>query len=175
MTNNKLISIEKFFFSMIILIFAHCIGDYAFQTQFLATFKKFVFICFVHSSIWSGVIMYALISILRFHLLWNYSKDIIFTYNLKRLLFWIFIFLLITHMIIDTAKATGQFNLFFGKSPTDMDFNLGLALWLDQGLHFITMLFSYYIIGKFLPKSAKVKEATKVATQKYIILKTKES
>lgn len=164
MTKNKLISLEKIFFSMFILIFAHCLGDYAFQTQFLATFKKFVFICFVHSAIWSGTVTYALVYILKFHLLWNYSKNIVFTSDLKRLLFWIFIFLLTTHMIIDTAKATGQFNLFFGKSPTDMDFNLGLALWIDQGLHFITMVISYFVIGKYLPKSAKEKNSTKAIT-----------
>ena len=72
---------------ILILIFAHLIGDYVFQSNFIANFKsKNNFILFVHSGLWTGSICVGLFLIGRYSL-------------------WKVAFLLIGHFVIDYWKG----------------------------------------------------------------------
>ncbi|MCX6709367.1 MAG: DUF3307 domain-containing protein [Candidatus Woesearchaeota archaeon] len=89
------------------ILLAHYLGDYAFQSQFLfETKRKRFYSLFVHSMI------YALIVSLCFYLLGVF-------------VFWKFLFVLITHLIIDKWKS----------GIKDAKKSEGIYLYIDQALH----------------------------------------
>lgn len=100
--------------SLIVLLTAHCIADYPLQGEFLANFKgKNLFLLFVHSFIWAGVIYFAL------HLLKGTTATE-----------WKFVFLLLGHMTIDKWKC----------SRKDKSRALTTDLYIDQFLHLLQIV-----------------------------------
>jgi len=103
--------------TILILIFAHCIGDYVFQSQFLATVKATNdFILSVHSILWAGVIC------LTMFMLGNEASylDIII--------------LFVGHFVIDRIKSRKE----------DKTFALTDDLYFDQIAHMIQIMFVWY-------------------------------
>ena len=98
--------------NILILLFAHLIGDYHLQDDFQAMNKgKYDFILFIHCMLWTGAICIGLILCGLFG-------------------WWKLAFLLIGHFLIDRWKARKV-----GKTHA-----LTRDLWIDQGLHVIQLL-----------------------------------
>ncbi len=143
----------KILISFTLLWVAHCIGDYAIQSEFLALNKgKFFFLCFVHSTLWTGCIMAMLYLLAKCNLIWPNSPRL--PYCLKQT-FLVFLFLVITHFAMDSFKATGQLNVLFNKAQIDLDFLMREALWIDQIFHFITLIIVYFWLGLSCIKTKK--------------------
>lgn len=98
------------------LIMAHMLGDYIFQSDFLAINKaKYKFILFIHSFVWSYIIYYTLLKC---------GVEV----NLFK-----FIFLLVGHFAIDKVKC-------IKKDKTNA---LTKDLWIDQALHALQIIIAY--------------------------------
>ncbi len=91
------------------LIWAHFIGDFAFQTEYIAANKKSWYICIVHSVIWTGCVVMAL----------EYCKI-----NAP----WKWPFLCIVHCLVDKARV---------DAPKSLD--NPLWFYVDQLIHFIQL------------------------------------
>jgi hypothetical protein len=93
------------------LVFAHCMGDMAFQTQFIADRKgKNFFFMMLHAIIWTGSI--------------NIVLEIFNIFSP-----WKFLLLIIPHMIID-----------FWKANLPRDDKHMWAIYVDQSLHFLQLV-----------------------------------
>ena len=98
-----------------VLIFAHCIGDIVFQSEFIAKNKGEISIVMIwHSIIWTGCICIALQFFVEIYL-------------------WEILFLFIGHYICDLWKCKST-----KKFPS-------LHLYLDQIFHLLQILMVYYI------------------------------
>lgn len=101
-----------------LFLFAHMLGDFVFQSNFLATNKgKDGYILFVHSFIWTFCISIVLCIV-----------------NSGAISIYAFLFLLITHMLIDLAKSSGL----FGTTRK--------ALYFDQFLHALCIIIIYILL-----------------------------
>jgi hypothetical protein len=101
----------------LILLFAHCLGDFSLQSSFLSQFKgrdKFTMI--VHCVIYTGTIIIAL---------WASPLDNKVNYLLVSAL------LMITHYVIDMKKA---------RSIIKPNVNQTKAYHLDQFCHFVVLV-----------------------------------
>lgn len=93
------------------ILFAHCLGDYLFQTNYLAMNKgKDNYLLFVHSVLYTFAILLVFSSTISF---WGY---------------W---FILLSHIIVDYVKARGITPKLFGDKK---------ALFLDQLIHYMILL-----------------------------------
>lgn len=100
------------FFVILKILFAHCLGDYVFQTDYLAKNKgKDFYVLFVHS------------------VLYTFAVGLLFGNNIKEPLYW---FILITHMILDYLKASKCTVNLFGSEKS--------ALIVDQLSHYLILL-----------------------------------
>ena len=98
------------------LLFAHCLGDYLFQTDYLASNKgKDNYILFVHS------------------VLYTLAVYIVFGATISSLGYWL---ILLTHIPIDYVKARGITPEKYGDSG---------ALIIDQLIHYIVLIISILI------------------------------
>ena len=138
--------IETFLYVAVILWFAHCIGDFALQADFLAAFKKnYCFMCFIHSFICAGMLMCSFMFIIWTDLLDGVHK--VKKVKLYRMLFFLFFFFLFSHCAIDQMKAGGLFNMLLGKDPSNLCCQMTGALWIDQALHFVSIMLGYYLFS----------------------------
>ena len=93
------------------ILFAHCLGDYLFQTNYLASNKgNDNYLLFIHS------------------VLYTLATALIFTNEINYLGY---IIILVTHIIVDYLKARGFTVKKFGNSK---------ALLIDQVIHYVTLL-----------------------------------
>jgi len=101
---------------MIWLIFAHFIGDWGLQSEWLALNKgKHWLVMLAHCMIWTGCVCIALEY-------WN-----VFAY-------WKVVFLFLTHFVIDTWKCRVYAEKPFCQQPD------ACHLYIDQVLHFIQLI-----------------------------------
>ena len=102
---------------LIELIAAHCIADFALQSEWMANNKgKYWYVMLVHSVIWAAAIYLTLDHLANPHIL-------------------IFPFLLATHFLIDKWKMI----LFDPKNPEQKNLTL---LYIDQTAHATTIFIS---------------------------------
>lgn len=148
--------VVKFIGALTLLWLAHCLGDYALQTKSVALFKnKSLLICIIHASIWTGVMLAGFATIARFGLFWNTTRGI----KTDRLVWQAFLligyFLLLSHVVIDYHKI---YTCFFPALPDDLShFNpfTNQLLLVDQTLHGISIIISYFVLGILQKKYSK--------------------
>lgn len=98
------------------LLFAHCLGDYLFQTNYLASNKgKDNYLLFVHS------------------VLYTLAVYLVFGTTISYLGYWL---ILLTHIPIDYVKARGITPKKYGDNK---------ALIIDQIIHYIVLIISIII------------------------------
>ena len=98
------------------ILFAHCLGDYLFQSNYIATNKgKDNYLLFVH-----GV-------------LYTLAVYIVFGTLMSSLAYWV---ILISHIVADYIKARGITPKKYGDEG---------ALVIDQILHYLILLLATYL------------------------------
>lgn len=103
----ELTLVEQFAF----ILFVHLVYDFHWQGEYIGTYKaKYFFILFVHALTWALFI--------------GFSLKLFALYTL-----WKFLFLFITHLLIDLWKVT------FNNERHYIRYLL-----IDQGLHLITLI-----------------------------------
>ena len=98
------------------ILFAHSLGDYFLQTDYLATNKeKNNYILCIHA------------------ILYTFAVSLIFDNEISQLWYWL---ILLTHILVDYVKARGITPKIMGDKN---------ALILDQGVHFLTLMLALII------------------------------
>ena len=98
------------------ILFAHSLGDYFLQTDYLAINKgKDNYILCIHA------------------ILYTFAVSLIFGSYINQLWFWLF---LLTHILVDYVKARGITPKMMGDKN---------ALILDQAIHFLTLILALVI------------------------------
>jgi hypothetical protein len=139
-------NVGKFIGAMTFLWFAHCIGDYSLQTKSVALYKsKSLLICFIHASIWTGIMLICFGFIARLGLFLNTRHGIMIDEFRWYVFLIIGYILLFTHLIIDYEKI---YTCFFPALPDDLSkFNpfTQQLLMIDQGLHVVSIIICYFL------------------------------
>lgn len=98
------------------ILFAHCLGDYLFQTNYIATNKgKDNYLLFVHC------------------VLYTLAVYMVFGTLMSSLAYWV---ILISHIVVDYIKARGVTPKKYGDEG---------ALVIDQILHYLILLLVTYL------------------------------
>lgn len=148
--------ITRLFGALTFLWFAHCLGDYALQTKSVALFKgKSLLICFIHASIWTGIMLIGFGIVARLGLLLGASCGLKFE-QLKWYAFLVIGYILLgSHLVIDYGKI---YTCFFSALPEDLShFNpfTQRLLFVDQVLHLGSILLCYFLLGLMQHLNAK--------------------
>ena len=99
---------EMLLWQYCVVMFAHYVGDYPLQGEFLGTMKgKYDYLLFCHCLIWTGCVCAALV--------W-----------LSAFAWWKLGFLFFGHVMVDRWKA---------RHPNREQYGLTWLLWVDQFLH----------------------------------------